>query len=95
LRNPNADEVEVGKPGSLEDELLRQEVPDGVSRGANAIGDVRVPPALVDECILMLRLERNDSSILRRGKWLPSEEKLKDVDFDERFQWYLYAPFKP
>ena len=66
MRNTNADEVEVGKPGSLEEELLRQEIPDGVSGGANAVGDVCMAPALVDECILMLRLKRNDSSILRR-----------------------------
>src|SRR3569833_2476573 len=49
LRDADAQEVEVAQPGELEQDLLEEEVVDGVARRADRIGDVGVATALIYE----------------------------------------------
>ncbi|KAK3935564.1 hypothetical protein QBC46DRAFT_397215 [Diplogelasinospora grovesii] len=79
LGDSDAEEVEVAHTGELEEDLLREEVIDRIARGTDGIGYVCVPSSLIDERLLIMKSQRNSSSILGRRERFCPKDKLNQV----------------
>lgn len=78
LWNTNAEEVEITDSGKLEEQLFREKVPYGITRGSNSVRYERLTPAGVNEGRIVLDLQGNMSAIFRGLKVLAPENKLDD-----------------
>lgn len=78
LRDTNAEEIKVANARELEEELLRYEIPDGVTRGANVVRYVRMAAPCVNEGRIVLNLQGNAPAILGRLDMLSTKYQVND-----------------
>lgn len=77
LRNTNAEEVEVSHACELEDQLFRNEIPDGVSGSSNCIWDVGVASPRIQKRRVVANPQWNMAPI-RFGQCLPSQDQFNN-----------------
>jgi len=94
LRNTNAEKVKVAHSGELKDQLLWDEVPDRVARGADIVGDVGMASASVNQGLVVLNGQRNGAAILGCLDVLLSKNQLDNGRLVERNSGVFEAALK-
>ena len=94
MRNTNAEKVKVAHSGELKDQLLWDEVPDRVARGADIVGDVGMASASVNQGLVVLNGQRNGAAILGCLDVLLSKNQLDNGRLVERNSGVFEAALK-
>lgn len=84
LGHADAEEIEVANAAELEDQLLGEEVEDGVPRGADGVVNVLVAAARVEERLLAGRVQRDVAAVSGGPEGFLAQDEFEEdslVDF--------------
>lgn len=95
LRHTNADKEHVVQSRALEQQLAREEVPEGIPRGSDGIRNVAMAATLVNEVLFGYSSQRDMSAVFRGRQRFLAEDELNEVALVDELSRLLHPPRKP